>query len=114
MADQMRSFEEFWPYYVGEHSRPATRLWHWIGSSLALVVVAAAIWTRHWWLLAVAPVCGYGLAWISHFWLEHNRPATFRHPLWSLRGDCRMWLLMATGRMAKEVQRIGAGKRAGT
>jgi hypothetical protein len=100
------TFAEFWPFYVKEHSRPATRLLHFLGSSLAIVIVAAAIVWRQWWLLVAVPLVGYGFAWISHFGIEHNRPATFGYPLWSLAADWKMWLLILTGRMGREVDRI--------
>ena len=70
-----------------------------------LVLLVALILERWLWLLAV-PVCGYALAWFSHFRIEHNRPSTFQYPLWSLRGDLKMWILMVTRRMSDEVRRI--------
>jgi hypothetical protein len=100
------SFEQFWPHYVGEHGQASTRWLHFSGTLLALVCAAAALaLARPLLWLAVLPL-GYGPAWIGHFFVEHNRPATFRHPLWSLRGDLRMFGLMATGRMGREVERL--------
>jgi hypothetical protein len=100
------SFAEFWPFYVEEHSRPATRWVHFVGSTLAIaLLVVALVWQQWWWLLAV-PVLGYGFAWLSHFGIEHNRPATFKYPLWSLAADWKMWWLMMTGQMGKEIARI--------
>jgi len=103
---RLQSFAEFWPYYVREHSRPATRLWHFLGTTLALVILMTAIALRAWWYLAAVPLCGYALAWISHLAIEHNRPATFTYPLWSLLADFKMWGLIATGRMRAEVERV--------
>ncbi|HWB10190.1 MAG TPA: DUF962 domain-containing protein [Pirellulales bacterium] len=100
------SFQEFWPFYVGEHRHTSTRACHFLGTTLALGLLAASILLRWWWLLLAVPVCGYAFAWVSHFWIERNRPATFRHPLWSLAADFRMWWLIVTGRMAGEVRRI--------
>jgi hypothetical protein len=100
------SFAEFWPFYVQEHRRPATRLLHFLGSTLAIVLMLAAIALRQWWLLIGVPLVGYGFAWLSHFGIEHNRPATFEYPLWSLAADWKMWLLMLSGRMGREVARI--------
>ena len=101
-----RSFAEFWPFYVSQHSRAATRSWHFGGTTLALacLVGVAAGWSRLW--LAGALLTGYGGAWIGHFFVEGNKPATFGHPLWSLRGDLRMYGLMLRGRMALEVERL--------
>lgn len=103
MAEQRyQSFGEFWPYYVREHSIPACRALHFLGSTLALVALGLGIWMSPWWLLAV-PLIGYGFAWIGHFAIEKNRPATFKYPLWSLAADWKMWALMLTGRMSREV-----------
>jgi hypothetical protein len=106
MSDQrFQSFEDFWPYYVREHSQKTTRTLHFVGTTLAGGFVAAAILTRRPSLLLAAPVVGYGLSWIGHFFVEKNKPATFQHPLWSFRGDMRMWRLIAAGMMDEEVER---------
>ena len=57
------------------------------------------------WCALLAPVLGYGPAWIGHFFFEKNKPATFTYPLWSLSGDMRMYRLMWTGRMGPELDR---------
>lgn len=106
MPAPLRSFREFWPYYVAEHRRRATRAWHFLGTSAAIGLLAVAIACRLWWLLAAVPIAGYGFAWISHFAVERNRPATFRYPLWSLAADFKMWLLIASGQMGRELRRI--------
>ncbi len=86
---RIQSFEEFWPFYVREHSLPACRALHFIGSTLALAVIAGAIlWNP--WLLVAAPIVGYGVAWIGHFAIEKNKPASFKYPLWSFIGDWKM------------------------
>jgi hypothetical protein len=107
---RFHTFAEFWPFYVQEHSQPATRWIHFLGSTLAVVLLIAALATARWWLLIAVPLAGYGFAWISHFGIEHNRPATFKYPLWSLAADWKMWLLMLTGRMGEEVKRAQHGK----
>ncbi len=102
---QPGTFAEFWPYYVREHRQARTRIWHFVGTTLAIVAVAAAaVLQSGWWLLA-APFCGYAFAWLSHLWVEKNRPATFKYPLWSLLADFKMWALILTGRMRSEVER---------
>ena len=105
------TFAEFWPHYLAEHSRPATRGLH-LAATLAWVgLLAAGLWTRTWWLLALIPVAAYGLAWFSHFVVERNRPATFGHPLLSLAADHKMAYLMLTGRMGRELERLGVSPR---
>ncbi|MBM4197523.1 MAG: DUF962 domain-containing protein [Gammaproteobacteria bacterium] len=95
----MRSFAEFYPYYLGEHANRTNRRLHFIGTTLVIAVSALAVATGRWRLLALLPVLGYGFAWVGHFFFEHNRPATFTHPLWSLIGDFRMWWEMLTGKL---------------
>ena len=104
--ERLESFAEFWPYYVREHRRPATRAWHVAGTSLAMAIAVTAAVLRQWIWLAAVPLCGYGCAWISHFCIERNRPATFKYPWWSLLGDLKLWRLTITGRMGAEVRRI--------
>jgi hypothetical protein len=106
MTDRLQSFEEFWPYYVGAHRTRGCRALHYLGTSLALVSVAAALFTSKLWLILLAPLLGYGLAWLGHFGIEKNRPASFEYWWWSLRGDFRMLGLGLTAKMAAEVTRL--------
>ncbi len=104
--ERIKSFAEFWPYYVGEHRLPACRGLHYVGTSLALLTGFVAAWLGNPWLVPLALVCGYGPAWIGHFILEKNRPATFKYPLWSLMSDFKMLGLAARGKMGDEVTRL--------
>jgi hypothetical protein len=94
-----RTFAAFYPFYLGEHANRTCRRLHFLGTSLALLWLLAALLRGRWWLLAVALVQGYAFAWIGHFFFEHNRPATFRHPWFSLLGDWRMWWEIFSGRL---------------
>jgi hypothetical protein len=100
----IRSFADFWPHYVRAHSREKTRLLHAVGSVLALVLVGVSFAVSLWFLIAV-PLVGYAFAWYGHFFVEHNKPATFGHPFYSLVADYRMLFLMMAGRMDDEVAR---------
>jgi hypothetical protein len=106
------SFEEFWPFYVREHANRLNRRLHFAGTSAAVACAALGLLTKRKWLLALAPVAGYGPAWIGHFFVEKNRPATFEYPLWSLRADFVMWWKIATDTMDEEVERAVAEEAA--
>jgi hypothetical protein len=138
-AARFSSFNEFFPYYLGEHRNPTCRALHFIGTAgffavfgwtawsnretfwpylLAILVLgfagtfverrrnaapvllaigAVGLYAQPWLLAGV--VWAYAFAWIGHFKVEHNKPATFLYPLWSLLGDFKMWSLMARGRL---------------
>ena len=96
---QFRSFAEFYPYYLGEHSNPTCRRLHFVGTSLVLALLAYTIGSGKWLLLLAVPLFGYGFAWVGHFFFEKNRPATFQHPLYSLLGDFVMYRDMILGRV---------------
>lgn len=98
----MNSFAEFWPYYIRAHSRPRTRQLHATGSVLAVVLFGLAF-AINLWILVLVPIVGYSFAWYAHFFVEHNKPATFGHPFYSLAADYRMLFLMMAGRMDEEV-----------
>lgn len=101
------SYAEFWPVYLREHAKPATRAWHFLGMTLVLVALALFLSGQGWgWLIAV-PIAGYGPAWLSHFLVEHNKPASFHYPLWSVISDARMYGLWLTGRLGAELQKAG-------
>ncbi|GAA0495611.1 DUF962 domain-containing protein [Pigmentiphaga sp. GD03639] len=97
-ARRYRNFDEFYGFYLGEHAHPVSRRLHVAGTGLALLLVLLAAGLRQPWLLVAALACGYGLAWTGHFFFEKNRPATFTHPWWSLRGDFRLLAETLAGR----------------
>jgi len=98
-STRIASFREFYPYYLQEHSNRTSRRLHVVGTSLAILIVLATLLSRYWLLLLTVPVAGYALAWVGHFIFERNAPATFKHPLYSLRGDLTMLRDVLTGRM---------------
>jgi len=102
------SFESFWPEYVRAHGQPGTRAIHLAGTLAGWVLLILAVALRHWWWILAALVISYALAWMSHFFVEHNRPATFEHPLWSWWADQKMVALMLSGKMGEEVRRCAA------
>lgn len=94
------SFAEFYPFYLSEHSNRRCRRLHFIGSTLVIAVVLLALFTGQLGWLWLMPVFGYGGAWIGHYAFEKNRPATFKHPLYSLLGDWVMYGQMLRGKVS--------------
>lgn len=107
MADRIQSFADFWPYYLREHSKPQTRALHYIGTTLVVLIALYALWSGSFLLLLAMPLAGYFFAWVGHFGVEKNRPATFKYPGWSLAADFRMWWYWLTGRLGPELERAG-------
>jgi len=99
-APQFDSFDEFYPFYISQHSKRATRIVHAIGTGLGAAIAAKSLATRRYKHLIAVPIVGYGFAWFSHFVIEGNKPATFGHPLYSFRGDFTMLYDMVRGRNA--------------
>ena len=107
MSDKrIENFEEFWPFYVREHSKKSTRMFHFVGTSAAGLTAIAALALKKPALSPLALVMGYGPAWFSHFFIENNRPASFKYPLWSFKADWIMWSKILTGTMEAEVERV--------
>ncbi len=97
--DSFSDFSAFYAYYLREHSRRETKLLHLAGTSLGLGMGIYAFYAGSWAWAGGALVCGYAFAWLSHCFIEHNRPATFRHPWWSFLSDFRMAFEVLTGKI---------------
>ena len=107
-SERHQSFRAFFPFYLKEHSHPTNRRLHFIGTTLVNVLALAAILSGRPLLLLFMPLAGYGFAWVGHFVVEKNRPATFQYPLWSLMGDYRMYWMMLNGKLWGHVPTSGA------
>ena len=81
--NDVSNFNDFWPENVHAHSQPGTRAIHLLGTLAGWTLLLIAIVLQRWWWILGALVLPYALAWVSHFFVEHNRPASFEHPLWS-------------------------------
>lgn len=100
-ATEFKSFREFYPYYLAEHQNLTCRRLHFIGSALILLLLAYTAVTGQLALLWFLPVLGYGFAWAGHFFFEHNKPATFQYPFYSLLGDWVMFKDMLLGNIKR-------------
>jgi hypothetical protein len=96
---QFKSFSDFYPYYLREHSNITCRKLHFVGTCGVLALLILFFFTGNLMVLAALPVVGYGFSWIGHFGFEKNRPATFKHPYYSLLGDFRLFWDILTGRV---------------
>lgn len=85
------NFAEFYPFYLSQHRQPGCRACHYVGSGLVLAVLTWLLLSQQWQLAWLLPLVGYGFAWLGHFFIEHNRPATFQHPWYSLVAD---WVML--------------------
>jgi hypothetical protein len=87
MANRINSLKEFYPYYLEEHQNPTSRLLHFIGTGIVILLFLIAMITSSYIYLIFIPIVGYGFAWVGHFYFEKNKPATFKYPLYSLASD---------------------------
>ncbi len=99
------SYSAFFDYYLSEHDRPLTRTLHYIGSTCGIAALVLTVITHNPVWIFAGLAAGYGFAWVGHFFVEHNRPPTFRYPLWSFMGDYHMFFLFLTGQLAKRRRR---------
>lgn len=97
------TFRSFYNYYLTEHADSKNRMFHFIGTAFLLICFITGIITGKWWVFTLIPLLGYGFAWVGHFFIEKNRPATFTYPVYSLAGDFFMFWHMITGRINKKL-----------
>jgi hypothetical protein len=105
---RIQTYADFFPYYLREHRQPASRGLHYVGTVCSLAAIVLGVWTGNPWWFPAALIGGYGPAWIGHFFIEKNRPATFQYPFWSLISDYRMFFLWITGRLGPALVAAGA------
>ena len=103
---KIKTYAEFWDFYVAEHRHPLTRYFHFVSTTLALVITIWVFRNGNWFYFPLTFVVGYAFAWFSHFYIEKNKPATFKYPFWSYISDYKMMFYMLTGRMESEVERV--------
>ena len=98
-SPKYRTVSDFYPFYLSQHSNRTSRRLHFVGTNSALILLVTAVVMQMWWLIAVAFLQGYTLAWIGHYFFEHNKPATFAYPWLSFLSDWRLWWEMLTGKI---------------
>jgi hypothetical protein len=98
MEKKYQSLKEFYPYYLSEHQNPTSRLLHFVGTGLVLIVLVLGIALENYSWLAGIPVLGYGFAWVGHFFFEKNKPATFTYPFYSLASDFLLFFDLLRGK----------------
>lgn len=96
---EFKSFSDFYPYYLKEHSNLTCRKLHFVGTCGVIALLMLFFFTGNPMILIALPIVGYGFAWVGHLGFEKNRPATFKHPFYSLLGDFRMFWDILTGRV---------------
>lgn len=96
--EKYKTFKDFYPYYIEEHSMPKTKLLHFIGTSISLFFLVQLVITFDPIYLIYALLSGYGFAWVAHFFIEKNKPATFTYPFYSFIGDHKMFVEILMGK----------------
>jgi hypothetical protein len=96
------SFEKFYPFYLSEHRNRMCKLMHFIGMCCAQATLVGIVLTGRWQQIWILPIFGYGFAWVGHFVFEKNKPASFKFPAYSFRGDFHLWYDLLTGRLGFE------------
>ncbi|MFN3605299.1 MAG: Mpo1-like protein [Leptonema sp. (in: bacteria)] len=103
--NSIQNYEDFWYFYLQEHSHPINRVMHYVGTTGVILIFLYSIYSMNFWYFFALPICGYGFAWFGHFFIEKNRPATFTYPFWSLISDFRMYFYFLFGRLSKHLQK---------
>ena len=99
MEAKIKTYEEFYKFYLKQHSNKTCRLLHFIGTTIVFALIITALYHYNLKLLWFVPISGYGFAWVGHFFFEKNKPATFKYPLWSLISDFKMFFDIMFGKI---------------
>jgi hypothetical protein len=98
------SFKSFYPHYLSEHADGRNRMLHFVGTAILICCLIIGIFTGNWRFFVAVPFVGYGFAWVGHFFVEKNKPATFTYPFYSLAGDFVMFWHTLTGQIHKKLK----------
>lgn len=108
--NRIQTYSEFWFFYLQEHANSTNRNLHFIGTTLVIFFAILALTTSNYNFFWLCPLVGYAFAWVGHFKIEHNRPATFKYPFWSLISDFKMYFYFLTGKLNQEIEKSKAYK----
>jgi hypothetical protein len=96
--NKIKTYSEFYLFYLSEHTNKTSRLLHFIGTFLFFIVLFYLLFSQKYSYLWILPIIGYGFAWFGHFFFEKNKPATFKYPFWSLISDFRLFFELLLGK----------------
>ncbi len=96
--ERFQSFKDFYPFYLKEHSKRGTRIVHFIGTPLGVLIGVLGIVRGQYLWIPGGIVFAYGVLWLSHLVFQNNKPATLKHPLYSFLSDWRMIFDLLIGR----------------
>jgi hypothetical protein len=100
---RFETFEDFYPYYISEHSHPDNRRLHVIGTGLALLCLTQVVmWgvIGGFWSLVWAAIFGFGFAAASDHFIAKIKPTALTHPAYSLMADFKMFWEVVTRKRA--------------
>ena len=100
IMERIKTYKEFYQFYLTEHQNKTSRTLHFIGTFLVFVCAFLALYLDSGYLWILVPLMGYGFAWVGHYFFEKNKPATFKYPLWSLLSDFKMFFQLITGKIS--------------
>ena len=104
-SEQKGKYDQFWPEYLKDHSKPLTRYIHFGGTAIALIILAWISLSGNWLSIWQVLLCAYLPAWISHFLIEGNKPCSFKSPFFAAFSNIRMFFLFLTGRLKGELHK---------
>ena len=96
--NKIKTYSEFYLFYLSEHTNKTSRLLHFIGTFLFFIVLFYLLFSQKYFYLWILPIIGYGFAWVGHFFFEKNKPATFKYPFWSLISDFKLFFELLIGK----------------
>lgn len=105
MENKIKTYKEFYQFYLTQHSNKACRIMHFVGTTLVLFIIFLAVYLNDFFLWFFVPIVGYGFAWVGHFYFEKNKPAAFKYPFWSLISDFKMFFEILIGKISFDTSR---------